>query len=181
MYTRPFRRLHRVFVSSGFLGRNLLTDSSYQRSVKIVTDGPVIRNFHSSNSPYREADIALHCQNDKMALNANYEQVLEAQKDDNVLIIDVREQAEINETGKLPGSIHIPMADVRQIFVNLSDEQFEERYGRHKPGKNTKIILSCRSGKRSGAVQEVMQKLGYTRAYNYTGGWLDWENKQKKT
>ncbi|XP_029176921.1 thiosulfate sulfurtransferase/rhodanese-like domain-containing protein 3 isoform X2 [Nylanderia fulva] len=114
-----------------------------------------------------------------MALNVDYKQLLEAQKDDDVLIVDVREHAEINETGKLPGSIHIPMDNVRQIFLNLSEEEFEERYSRPKPSKDTKIIFSCRSGKRSGAVQEAMQKLGYTRAYNYTGGWLDWESKSK--
>lgn len=40
--------------------------------------------------------------------DVDYQQILEAQKDDKVLIVDVREQDEINETGKLPGSIHIP-------------------------------------------------------------------------
>lgn len=53
--------------------------------------------------------------------------------------------------------------DVQNIFLNLSEEEFEERYGKHRPSKDTKIIFSCRSGKRSGAVQEAMQKLGYTR------------------
>lgn len=43
-----------------------------------------------------------------MQLEVNYEQLLDAQKDTNVLIIDVREPSEINETGALPGSIHIP-------------------------------------------------------------------------
>lgn len=38
----------------------------------------------------------------------NYEELLEAQKDNSILIIDVREQSEIDKTGKLPGSIHIP-------------------------------------------------------------------------
>lgn len=42
------------------------------------------------------------------ARNVNYEQLLEAQRDDSVLIVDVREQPEIDETGKLPGSVHIP-------------------------------------------------------------------------
>lgn len=37
-----------------------------------------------------------------------YEELIKDQKDDKVLIIDVREQKEIDETGKLPGSIHIP-------------------------------------------------------------------------
>ncbi|KAL6424077.1 hypothetical protein ACFW04_009757 [Cataglyphis niger] len=102
-----------------------------------------------------------------MSLNVNYEQLLEAQKDTSILIVDVREPAEIKETGKLPGSIHIPMNDVQNIFVNLSEEEFEKRYGKQKPGKDTKIIFSCRSGKRSRTVQEMIQKLGYTKYANY--------------
>lgn len=43
-----------------------------------------------------------------MELEINYEQLLDAQKDANVLIVDVREPSEISETGVLPGSIHIP-------------------------------------------------------------------------
>lgn len=59
--------------------------------------------------------------------NINYRQLLEAQKDDSVLIVDVREQSEINETGKLPGSIHVPSrnfslhfmsAEVNYLFLN---------------------------------------------------------------
>lgn len=41
-------------------------------------------------------------------LNVNYEDILKAQRDNNILIIDVREDSEIQETGKLPGSVHIP-------------------------------------------------------------------------
>jgi len=53
--------------------------------------------------------------------------------------------------------------DVKNVFLNLSKEEFEERYGKHKPDKDTKIIFSCRSGRRSGIVQETVQKLGYTK------------------
>ena len=45
---------------------------------------------------------------DAKVLNVNYEQLLQAQKDNSVLIVDVREQSEIDKTGALPGSIHIP-------------------------------------------------------------------------
>ncbi|XP_031849897.1 rhodanese domain-containing protein CG4456 isoform X2 [Nomia melanderi] len=112
-------------------------------------------------------------------LNLNYKDILEAQKDDSVLIIDVREQNEIDETGKLPGSIHIPMGDVSNALLTLSEKDFKNKYDKKKPSKDTKIILSCRSGKRSAMVQEEIQKLGYEKAYNYTGGWLDWESNQK--
>ncbi|XP_032678221.1 thiosulfate sulfurtransferase/rhodanese-like domain-containing protein 3 isoform X2 [Odontomachus brunneus] len=111
--------------------------------------------------------------------NVSYEQLLEAQKDDSVLIIDVREQAEINKTGKLPGSIHVPMGSVSSTLQILSEEDFVERYGKPKPTKHTKIIFSCMSGKRSRMVQGEVQKLGYDNVYNYSGGWTEWESKQK--
>ncbi|XP_033334577.1 rhodanese domain-containing protein CG4456 isoform X2 [Megalopta genalis] len=114
---------------------------------------------------------------DVKELNVHYKDIIKAQKDDNVLIIDVREQNEIDETGKLPGSIHIPMGDVSNNLLNLSDKDFKNKFDKEKPTKDTKIILSCRSGKRSGMVQEEIQKLGYKNAYNYVGGWLDWESK----
>lgn len=110
-------------------------------------------------------------------LNLDYEDILKAQKDESILIVDVREDAEIKETGKLPGSIHVPMAKTADVLRNLSEDEFLEKFQKPKPNKNTKIIFSCRSGKRSATVQEEMIKLGYEKSYNYTGGWLDWESK----
>lgn len=65
------------------------------------------RNLYVSLYRERESNIITASDNG-MELNIDYKQLLEAQKDDSVLIVDVREQDEINETGKLPGSIHIP-------------------------------------------------------------------------
>lgn len=65
------------------------------------------RNLYVSLYQERESNIITASDNG-MELNIDYKQLLEAQKDDSVLIVDVREQDEINETGKLPGSIHIP-------------------------------------------------------------------------
>ena len=47
-------------------------------------------------------------QGDDKGMNINYEELLEAKKKQDVLIIDIRENSEIEETGRLPGSIHIP-------------------------------------------------------------------------
>ncbi|XP_076670606.1 thiosulfate sulfurtransferase/rhodanese-like domain-containing protein 3 isoform X2 [Andrena cerasifolii] len=118
------------------------------------------------------------CEGDKKALNVYYKDILEAQKDDSVFIIDVREESEIDETGKLPGSIHIPMGTVAAALTNLSEADFKAIFDKEKPLKNTKIILSCRSGTRSAMVQDEIQKLGYNNVYNYVGGWLDWESNQ---
>lgn len=40
--------------------------------------------------------------------DVGYSDILRAQKDRDILIIDVREKEEIGETGKIPGSINIP-------------------------------------------------------------------------
>jgi len=61
-------------------------------------------------------------------LNVDYKQLLEAQKDENVLIVDVREQNEINETGKLPGSIHIPSGYLSSIFMSSEEKMHVSRY-----------------------------------------------------
>ncbi|CAB0043063.1 unnamed protein product [Trichogramma brassicae] len=110
--------------------------------------------------------------------NLNYEDILEAQKKDEILIIDVREDDEIRETGKLPGSIHIPMGEVAHVLTTVSSQDFKDKYSHEKPSQDTQIILSCRSGKRSAMVQADLEKLGYKNAYNYIGGWLDWESHQ---
>ncbi|XP_024943362.1 uncharacterized protein LOC107270192 isoform X3 [Cephus cinctus] len=71
------------------------------------------------------------------------------------------------------------VADVSNLLSSLSEDAFKEKFGKAKPAKDTKIILSCHAGRRSAKVQEEIQKLGYESAYNYVGGWMDWESKQK--
>ncbi|KAL2733160.1 heat shock protein 67B2-like isoform X1 [Vespula maculifrons] len=135
-----------------------------------------ILNFSNTFHVKREAEIMSEGQ--IKSFTVDYNDILEAQKNDSVLIIDVREPSEIDETGKLPGSIHIPMGDVTNTLTNLSEEDFVKKFNKSKPNNNTKIILSCRSGKRSGMVQEELQKIGYENVYNYMGGWLNWESNQ---
>ncbi|XP_033231425.1 thiosulfate sulfurtransferase/rhodanese-like domain-containing protein 3 isoform X2 [Belonocnema kinseyi] len=100
---------------------------------------------------------------DVKILDMNYEQLLEAQKDKSVLIIDVREQSEIDKTGALPGSIHIPMGQVANELTSLSAEDFENKYKKPLPSESTKLVLSCMAGRRSATVQDQIQKLGYKK------------------
>jgi rhodanese-related sulfurtransferase len=72
-------------------------------------------------------------------------------------LIDVREDYEV-EIASL-GGIHIPMADV----MNEAD----------KIARNKKVIVHCRSGKRSAAVIQALEtNLGFTNLYNLEGGIL---------
>lgn len=65
-------------------------------------------NLHFSTSTFLNIDTGAMAENNKQSLDINYNDLRKAQSDDSILIIDVREKEEIDETGKLPGSIHIP-------------------------------------------------------------------------
>ncbi|PBC28947.1 Heat shock protein [Apis cerana cerana] len=145
-------------------------------------DNPEILNFSLMLQSISQFSTSLL--NNKImseeSYDVGYSDILRAQKDRDILIIDVREKEEIGETGKIPGSINIPMSDVENTLINFSNKDFKNKFNKEKPSKNTKIIFCCRAGRRSGIIQKQMQKLGYKNTYNYTGGWRDWERRSKK-
>ncbi|XP_074104563.1 rhodanese domain-containing protein CG4456 isoform X2 [Cotesia typhae] len=155
--------IHRYHFRSNFVANLLKISKSRVGLVSSVNYSTILENMRGQGD---EKNVI------------GYEELLADQKNDKVLIIDVREQKEIDETGKLPGSIHIPMGNVTQM-LNLTDEEFKNQFNKSKPNKDTKIVLSCRSGMRSANVQQELLKLGYENAYNYIGGWSEWETKQK--
>jgi rhodanese-related sulfurtransferase len=75
-------------------------------------------------------------------------------------LIDVREDEEV-AAGMIPGAIHIRMSEIpaRQEEISRSEE----------------VILVCRSGARSGRVQEYLEEQGFTGLKNMVGGMLGWE------
>ena len=76
-------------------------------------------------------------------------------------MIDVREQWEYDE-GHIPGITLIPMGEV----TNRLDEI----------PKDKTVILTCRSGNRSGQVTDFLRNNGFDNVHNMTGGIVAWEN-----
>jgi len=79
------------------------------------------------------------------------------------VVIDVRLDKEFNE-GHIVNSIHIPQSEVKNRMSEL------EKY-KHKP-----IIVSCKSGQRSGQVCSALKKQGFDHIYNLTGGVAAWQS-----
>lgn len=77
-----------------------------------------------------------------------------------IKIIDVRNQEELAE-GFIDGSLLIPL-DVLEAQAEMLI-----------PDKSSKLLVYCRSGKRSQTAAEIMDKLGYTNVYDF-GGIIDW-------
>lgn len=111
--------------------------------------------------------------------NLNYDDIVKLSSQKEIILIDVREPAEIQETGILPGSIaNIPVGDVSDA-LNMDAAAFKQKYGVEKPSQDAPIVFSCRSGKRSNTALERALALGFSKSRHYAGGWLDWEKHTK--
>lgn len=75
-----------------------------------------------------------------------------------VQIIDVREPDEW-EAGHIQRAVHIPMGQLKQRQDELADDR--------------QIVPVCRSGSRSGAVADALNRTGY-RAEDLQGGMQAW-------
>ncbi|WP_291723406.1 rhodanese-like domain-containing protein [Bernardetia sp.] len=85
---------------------------------------------------------------------------------DSVLMIDVREKTELATISyDVDSIIHIPVSD----FLNKFEIQSKEF------SANTKLIIACRSGRRSQKIAKELQKKGYLFVYNLKEGIIEWE------
>lgn len=108
-----------------------------------------------------------------------YEEIKKLNNNSPQLLIDVREPKELQETGKIPTSINIPLGQVGQeLAASVDKAAFKAKYGRDKPEKNSEIIFHCRSGKRSQNAAELAKSLGYENVKNYLGSWLEYADKE---
>ena len=77
------------------------------------------------------------------------------------VIVDARTDSEYAE-GHIPGAVLIPEYEVAAKAEGIIKN------------KDTKILVYCRSGRRSKIAAEELVKLGYTNVYEF-GGIIDWK------
>jgi rhodanese-related sulfurtransferase len=79
---------------------------------------------------------------------------------DDVYLLDVREQWEYDE-GHIPGVTLLPMGEVPGQLNEIPTDK--------------EVIVTCRSGNRSGQVTEFLRQNGFDNVHNMEGGFLAWE------
>jgi len=79
---------------------------------------------------------------------------------DDVVILDVREQSEY-DAGHIAGVKLIPLGAVANRLNEIP--------------KDKPVIVTCRSGNRSGQATEYLRSQGYTNVHNMTGGINAWQ------
>jgi rhodanese-related sulfurtransferase len=78
------------------------------------------------------------------------------------LILDVRTQSEY-DAGHVPGAVLIPHDQLESRIAEL--------------GEPRDVVVYCRSGRRSGSIQPVLEKHGFP-VRQLDGSWLAWEAAQ---
>ncbi|HBX23287.1 MAG TPA: hypothetical protein DEF34_06635 [Desulfotomaculum sp.] len=84
--------------------------------------------------------------------------ILQEEKD--YFLVDVREPEELLETGFIPGAVNIPVSKLKQDFSTLP--------------QTGKLIIYCRTGRRSADAAGFLTGKGFNNVYNLKGGIVAW-------
>ena len=96
----------------------------------------------------------------ELPATVDVETVAQIKDREDVILLDVREQWEYDEAHS-PGVTLIPM---NQIPASLEQIPTDET-----------VVVTCRSGNRSGQVVDYLRQQGYENVHNMAGGILAWE------
>ena len=94
----------------------------------------------------------------------NYDDASALLDDPNTIILDVREEQELRESGKIKGAIHVPRGLLE--FVFRPEDHVEEP-------KKMKILVYCAAGARAALAAKTLMYIGYKDVFNL-GGFKEW-------
>lgn len=83
------------------------------------------------------------------------------------VIVDVRDSAELAQTGKVKGALHIPRGSL-EFRADASTSYHDPNLD---PGKT--VIVYCAAGSRAALAGKVLKDMGYADVRNL-GGFKDW-------
>lgn len=113
----------------------------------------VLLGFNSKAMALAHIDIGVHDANDMIS------------SDNNLIIVDVREHSEYcGEMGHIPGAYNYPWNS------GVFQESYEDLL------QDAKILVVCRSGRRSNSAANFLGSKGYLYVYDILGGTIAWKN-----
>lgn len=83
------------------------------------------------------------------------------------VVVDVRDSAELAQTGKVKGALHIPRGSL-EFRADASTSYHDPNLD---PGKT--VIIYCAAGSRAALAGKVLKDMGYADVRNL-GGFKDW-------
>jgi rhodanese-related sulfurtransferase len=101
--------------------------------------------------------------------NLTPQQVQQEVSNGNATLIDIRESEELQQNGKIAGSVHAP----RGMLEFYADESLP--YHKTEFDKNKRLILHCASGGRSALAAFTLKQMGYENVAHLDGGLKGWK------
>lgn len=114
----------------------------------------------SNIAPTTEANPAGPVNLDTLPQNIDVSTAAALTNNEDVIFIDVREQWEYDE-GHIPGITLIPMSELESRLAEIPTDKT--------------VVLTCRSGNRSGQMHAYLESQGFDNTVNMEGGILAWE------
>ena len=133
--------------------------------VVLVLTTPVALGADPAPKPAEKPAASTEVEVKRIAL-AEFEKMRADKDDKSIVILDVRTPEEWKD-GRIPGAVHI----------NWRDRDFNEQVA--KLDKSKKYLVYCLKGVRSHAAAERMATLGFTKLYNFAGGWSEYSKAGK--
>lgn len=84
-----------------------------------------------------------------------------------IVVVDVRDAAEVQQTGKVAGAIHIPRG-MLEFRADPDSPYHDPALARDKP-----VLLYCAAGGRAALSGQALKDMGFAEVYNM-GGFGDW-------
>ena len=95
----------------------------------------------------------------------NADEALKMVEENNCNLIDIREGNELESTGKVEHSVHIPRGKL-EIFLDPSSALFQQGV----LDQNKEMVLFCAGGVRSALAVKALKNMGYEKISHIEGG-----------
>ena len=86
-------------------------------------------------------------------------------EDNNCNLIDIRESNELESTGKVKNSVHIPRGKL-EIYLDPNSALYQQGV----LDKNKELVLFCAGGVRSALAVKTLKNMGYEKIPHIEGG-----------
>ena len=95
----------------------------------------------------------------------NADEALKMVDDNNCNLIDIREVRELESTGKVENSVHIPRG-MLEIYLDPNSALFQQGV----LDQNNETVLFCAGGVRSALAVKALKNMGYEKISHIEGG-----------
>ena len=95
----------------------------------------------------------------------NADEALKMVEENNCNLIDIREGNELESTGKVEHSVHIPRGKL-EIFLDPNSALFQQGI----LDQNKEMVLFCAGGVRSALAVKALKNMGYEKISHIEGG-----------